>query len=69
MEKDKQLREKYQLIEGIPNWIIFAEIVVMRCFEYKRKDMKITNFLFNEWIIECKNKMQSIESKVDAKST
>ena len=32
----------------------------MKCFEYKRKDMKITNFLFNAWINECKTKMLSV---------
>lgn len=32
----------------------------MRCFEYRKKDLKLTNFLFNEWIGECKSKMLSI---------
>lgn len=32
LEKDKNLREKYQLIEGIPNWIYFLDVVVIRCF-------------------------------------
>jgi hypothetical protein len=57
------LREKYQLIEGIPNWIYFIEIVAVRCFESKRKDMKITNFIFNEWINECKIQMLSVFNK------
>jgi len=47
MEKDKQLREKYQLVEGVPNWVHFIEVVVMRCLECKRKDVKITNHIFN----------------------
>jgi hypothetical protein len=32
LERDKNLREKYQLVEGIPNWAFFIEIVVVRCF-------------------------------------
>jgi hypothetical protein len=33
--------------------------VVVRCFDYKRRDLKITNFIFNEWINDCKNRMLS----------
>lgn len=62
MEKDKQLRERYRLAEGIPNWVCFVECVVIRCFEQKKKDIKLTNFLFNEWIGDCRNKMLSIDS-------
>jgi hypothetical protein len=60
MEKDKLLRERYRLAEGIPNWGCFVECVVIRCFEHKKKDIKLTNFLFNEWIGDCRNKMLSI---------
>jgi hypothetical protein len=60
IEKDKLLREKYQLVEGIPNWTPFLDCVVMRCLEHKRRDAKITNHIFNEWINDCKTKMLSI---------
>lgn len=51
-------------MEGIPNWMHFIECVVQRCFEHKKKDAKITNFIFNDWISECKIKMLSnTESK------
>lgn len=61
LDKDRLLREKYHLIEGIPNWKHFIEIVVMRCFEYKKKDAKITNFIFNQWIAEFKIRLVSVE--------
>lgn len=32
LEKDRLFREKYRLVEGIPNWSYFIECVVMRCF-------------------------------------
>lgn len=32
MEKDKQLKEKYHLVEGMPNWLYFIELVVIKCF-------------------------------------
>ena len=66
LEKDRVFREKYQLVEGIPNWTHFVECVVLRCFENKKKDVKITNFLFNDWITECKNKMLSIDKSFKA---
>ena len=69
MEKDKHLREKYRLAEGIPNWGCFVECVVMRCFEHKKKDIKLTNFLFNEWIGDCRNKMLSIAATSTTEDT
>lgn len=68
MEKDKLLREKYRLAEGIPNWTCFTECVVNRCFEQKKKDIKLTNFLFNEWIGDCRNKMLNIDSPAPTSS-
>ncbi len=40
----------------------FIECVVQRCFEHKKKESKITNFIFNDWISECKIKMLSNNS-------
>jgi hypothetical protein len=37
--------------------------VVTRSFESRRKDGKITNMIFNEWINEYKSKSVSVEGK------
>jgi hypothetical protein len=55
-----QIREQYHLIEKTPNWEDFVEIVVTRCFESRRKDGKITNMIFNDWVNEYKNKSVSV---------
>ena len=39
-----------------------------RSFESRRKDGKITNMIFNEWINEYKSKSVSVEGKVEAMS-
>ena len=50
MERDRQFREQYQFSEGIPNWELFLAVVVQRAFEHRRKELKLTNFVFNEWV-------------------
>lgn len=62
-----QIREQYHLIQKIPNWEIFVEVVVTRCFEVRRKDGKITNMIFNEWVNEYKNKTLNTEAKAAIK--
>jgi hypothetical protein len=42
-------------------------VVVTRCFEVRRKDGKITNMIFNEWVNEYKNKTLNTEAKAKIK--
>lgn len=56
LEKGRELNLKYDLADNVPNWPDFIKIVIHRCFEYKRRHMKVTNSLLGQWVSEYKSK-------------
>lgn len=58
---ERNLREKYNLPEKVPNWSHFMSCVVNNCYLYRKSKSKLTYSLLNQWIQHFKEMCTSVK--------
>ena len=66
MDKEKEVRERYDLSLFVPTWSQFTLVVIDRCLQVRRSKQRLTYSLLNTWIQEFKEKTTTVKGFEEA---